>query len=1228
MTLSNCGLNSKYTADLGAALAFNTTIAKLNLRNNPLGAQGVADIVNGLRKQIDTVRRMLVPSPRVALNDSLDPDSGVGLSKSHNGSQPTSRPSTVNRMGGAQHIKRRTTAELGSARSKVAAERAELEFHGPLKSLNLTNTDITDAQNARDNMLQPQMKSVVGNRSGTKALAGYLLNPHCGLTRLNLSKNEIDDHCMAPLIRALGHNSSLVSLSFKQSNLGPTAAHAVATVAMRTLPPDIPDAIQFEDDFAALGVPSPFAVFRPVPPATYHKPRHSVPTEIGLETGPDTEERVWTASGLPSRQNTPGVMRVREAPIELAMIAPWSAEFDARPQTQASLASYMSTRTHGTYSTWNFSHPLRTHDGLSPTNLMKLNLRSCRIGDDGAATIGTLLRQRSNLRELILTQNDISPVGIRQICRGLRVGSLVSLVISQNPLHVEGGFMLAETLQGGSCQLRELHAGHCMLTDNGTDPRGAIAIAESLSLNTKLRLLALPGNCLTSQKMSFLRTREAVVQAFGKSLEQNITLELLDVSENWVGAAGQQALQGGIERAPRVTRHADVITEVLSEWIRLSFKRRNGTMADFVAREDAIAASQGRELLDTFGNPYALTRALAESKAEAVNDGSVSGRAAYDIQIIKNNLQSRSANQSEGATAAQYAAVLTRADTQRVVLGDGGQPMTLLATDSTFEVTEAGYAVVHKADTQPKSDKQLLRSGLLSPHLPPYRPPSQMRDGREVVSADWRPARHLAKQMARNKQWRDLAASTPGVGQLSAAEAAQLRMTLPVPATAPSLASAGIVRAGTLHGLQVGVHPSALSRPPTHLDAPNSMASITSLGSAGSSDMSVGEMAVMLGSASKGCGLPDALETAMHGMQLKAGYGKRPPTNRKYYEQWRYGAEFRDTPSRGNSLSQAEIARRANVRDGGASAASDLSSLFSSGFGNAPVSLQEALKIATAGGAYDDQEHLMLKQAKHEAALMKATSGTASSPHRVRTVAAKSPVPRLNLLPLKAQQRAHAMTQGSFPRVEEREPLATGRSSWSAGDISSDELSARQAPQATQVHHVPLGYPEPPQESLAAAAAAAAPRLSTAVMESHNAQERVHSTHRAQLNTAALRDHDEATLYSAPLGTEAPWYSQALQGSMPGTAASGQRPAVLIRAGSTAVNADTAQPAGFSSTPHHANVVPKARQGMAARLGGSLVRAEWDSRPPLHPPSSFKWVKPRVVKQVLDYLGVERSVRF
>jgi len=76
------------------------------------------------------------------------------------------------------------------------------------------------------------------------------------------------------------------------------------------------------------------------------------------------------------------------------------------------------------------------------------------------------------------------------------------------------------------------------------------------------------------------------------------------------------------------------------------------------------------------------------------------------------------------------------------------------------------------------------------------------------------------------------------------------------------------------------------------------------------------------------------------------------------------------------------------------------------------------------------------------------------------------------------------------------------------------------------------------------------------------------------------------------------------------------------------VNADTAQPAGFSSTPHHANVVPKARQGMAARLGGSLVRAEWDSRPPLHPPSSFKWVKPRVVKQVLDYLGVERSVRF
>ncbi len=1234
LTLSNCGLNSKYSADLGAALALNTTIAKLNLRNNPLGSTGVADIINGLRKQIDTVRRMLVPSPRAALDDdgtadsmAADPSLPVSRTGSRPGSSASSRPGTVNRMGGAQHIKRRTTAEMEDAKSRVAAERAELEFQAPLKSLNLTNTDITDASSSRSNMLDPQLSHVVGNRSGTKALAGYLLNPHCGLARLNLSKNEIDDHCMAPLIRALGYNSSLVSLSFKQCGLGLKSSKAICEVAMRSLPPEIPDANQFEDDFAALGVPCPFAVFRPIPPAAYQGKSSAAQAEEQMS-------REWTASGLPSRPETPALKRVREAGEELSTIALWSPEHDARPETQSSLASYVTARTHGTYSTWNWANPMRVHDGLSPINLMKLNLRSCNIGDAGAAAIGSLMKQRSNLRELIVTQNGITTKGLRHICLGVRVGSLVSLVVSQNPLHVEGGFMLADTLQGNACKLRELHAGYCLLTDNGTDPRGAIAIAKSLSVNTELRLLALPGNCLTSQKMSFLRTREAVVQEFGKMLERNTTLELLDVSENWVGAAGQQALQRGLERAPRATRHASVIAEALSEWIRASFKKRNGTMADLVAREDSIAMQQGRELLETFGNPYALTRTLAEKRHDETNDGSVSGRVAYDIQIIKNVLQSAAPEGlSSGAAAAQYAAVLAVADTQRVVLGDDGQPMTLLATDSTYEVTEHGYKPVHKPNTHAKYDKAILRDELLAPDLPPYRPPSQLRGGREVVSADWRPAKHLATQMARNKQWRDVAASTPDIGRLSAAEAAQLRMSLPVPSSAPSLSAAGIIRPGTLRGVQMGMLPSALSHPPSRLDAPNSLASVGSLGSAASSDMSVGELAVMLGSASKGRGLPDSLETAMHGMQLKAGYGKRPPTNRKYYEQYHYGRDFNDAPGNESDLNQAEIARRANVRDGGASAASDLSSLFSSGFGAAPVSLQEALKIATAGGAYDDDRNLQLKQARSEAALAKATQGSLPSPTRVSAAAAKSPVPKLNLLPLRAHQRAQALNRGTYPRISSDEVLGSSRSFWSAGDIS-DGGTARFEANASPPHNNSGRQPASESKNtnvedvLIQSPANSMARLNTANLQMHDASPGTAGQVRAGLTTAALHEH-QAALHT-PLGTEEPWHSQALQGSMPGTAATGQRQNAYAprRAATAAMQSDAAGPAGFLSVATHTQSTARHRSGMAARLGGSLVRAEWDSRPPLHPPSSFLWVKPRLIKEVLDYLGVERSVKY
>lgn len=55
---------------LGRALAKNTTIRVLDLHDNPLGPDGVAAIVRGLREQLSEIRRERIPSPRVSsLND-------------------------------------------------------------------------------------------------------------------------------------------------------------------------------------------------------------------------------------------------------------------------------------------------------------------------------------------------------------------------------------------------------------------------------------------------------------------------------------------------------------------------------------------------------------------------------------------------------------------------------------------------------------------------------------------------------------------------------------------------------------------------------------------------------------------------------------------------------------------------------------------------------------------------------------------------------------------------------------------------------------------------------------------------------------------------------------------------------------------------------------------------------------------------------------------------------
>lgn len=64
LSLQRCRIDEKKATVLGAALTKNTTLHSLDLEGNPLGPEGVNTIMRSLRKQLQTIARELIPSPR------------------------------------------------------------------------------------------------------------------------------------------------------------------------------------------------------------------------------------------------------------------------------------------------------------------------------------------------------------------------------------------------------------------------------------------------------------------------------------------------------------------------------------------------------------------------------------------------------------------------------------------------------------------------------------------------------------------------------------------------------------------------------------------------------------------------------------------------------------------------------------------------------------------------------------------------------------------------------------------------------------------------------------------------------------------------------------------------------------------------------------------------------------------------------------------------------------
>jgi Ran GTPase-activating protein (RanGAP) involved in mRNA processing and transport len=131
-------------------------------------------------------------------------------------------------------------------------------------------------------------------------------------------------------------------------------------------------------------------------------------------------------------------------------------------------------------------------DGVqSNTTLRKLDLRQCRLDDQGISVLALAIRNAS-LLELDLSGNAITSVGVRALVDDTveAVKTLTKLSLWANCIRSEGAIILADALgRNAMPSLKGLDLDHCGIYDDGF-----VALVSALEQDTSLQILNLQGN--------------------------------------------------------------------------------------------------------------------------------------------------------------------------------------------------------------------------------------------------------------------------------------------------------------------------------------------------------------------------------------------------------------------------------------------------------------------------------------------------------------------------------------------------------------------------------------------------------------------------------------------------------------------------------------------------------------------------------------------------------------
>lgn len=158
-------------------------------------------------------------------------------------------------------------------------------------------------------------------------------------------------------------------------------------------------------------------------------------------------------------------------------------------------------------------------------SLKKLNLCACQINDEMIISIADLI-VNSNLKEINLSNNQITHVGIQHLCDALTKArmntasvNLIKLDLNQNPIGSKGYLAFAEFIKnGGQLKLLSLTT----LDHDDIDDDSFLALIAASNQNPHLRTLV----CFKEQGW-----RPAVMRAVSNQLKSNVSLTEINLGE-------------------------------------------------------------------------------------------------------------------------------------------------------------------------------------------------------------------------------------------------------------------------------------------------------------------------------------------------------------------------------------------------------------------------------------------------------------------------------------------------------------------------------------------------------------------------------------------------------------------------------------------------------------------------------------------------------------------------